>query len=94
MNFVIRIMEAQPDSIARDFHRDMDDRQSGDMINGKNQYIDEMDPEEALRKIKTSGTGSVTITSDLFERLYLQPKIQGPPLKHPLQRIFGNPTPL
>ncbi|EME43628.1 hypothetical protein DOTSEDRAFT_132124 [Dothistroma septosporum NZE10] len=47
-----------------------------------------------LKQIKTSGTGSVTISSDLFERLYLQPKIVGPPLKHPLQKILGNPTPL
>ena len=69
------------DSIARDFHDD---------INGK-AYVGE-DAEDTLARIKTSGTGSVTISSELFEKLYLQPKIAGPPLKHPLQKILGNPT--
>lgn len=85
-------MEGQPDSIARDFHDDHPG--DGGMVNGKDRYLDENDPEAALQKIKTSGTGSVTISSDLFERLYLQPKITAPPLRHPLQKIFGNPTPL
>lgn len=79
-----------PDSIARDY-QDPD-------LNGKSHTngggFNEDDPENMLKQIKTSGTGSVTISSDLFERLYLQPKIVGPPLKHPLQKILGNPTPL
>ncbi|CAK4030931.1 related to GPR1 and Fun34p [Lecanosticta acicola] len=88
-------MEGQPDSIARDFHHgDSTDDARDVTIDGKHQYIDENDPEAALQTIKTSGTGSVTISSDLFERLYLQPKVAGPPLKHPLQKLFGNPTPL
>lgn len=73
----------QPDSIARDFN--------GADVNGK-PYIGD-DAEDTLQRIKTSGTGSVTISSDLFEKLYLQPKISGPQgLKHPLQKILGNPT--
>ncbi|KXT10395.1 hypothetical protein AC579_7839 [Pseudocercospora musae] len=75
---------AANDSIARDFHDD---------INGKAHHEGE-DPEETLQRIKTTGTGSVTISSDLFEKLYLQPKFAGPPLKHPLQSILGNPTAL
>lgn len=79
-------METQQpgDSIARDYQHDND-------INGK---LEENDPENMLKQIKTSGTGSVTISSELFERLYLQPKLAGPGLKHPLQKIFGNPTAL
>ncbi|CAK1366984.1 unnamed protein product [Cercospora beticola] len=71
------------DSIARDFTDD---------VNGKQYSGDDL--EDTLARIKTSGTGSVTISSDLFEKLYLQPKIDKLPLKHPLQRIFGNPTPI
>ncbi|KAF2171050.1 hypothetical protein M409DRAFT_19023 [Zasmidium cellare ATCC 36951] len=74
------------DSIARDYQ----DHNDG-IVNGK---LDENDPENMLRQIKTSGTGSVTISSDLFERLYLQPKMAGVGLKHPLQKILGNPTAL
>lgn len=74
------------DSIARDYQ---DHHENG--VNGK---LDENDPENMLRQIKTSGTGSVTISSDLFERLYLQPKMVGPGFKHPLQKMFGNPTAL
>lgn len=80
-------METQQpgDSIARDY------QDQNDGVNGK---LDENDPENMLRQIKTSGTGSVTISSELFERLYLQPKMVGPGLKHPLQKMFGNPTAL
>lgn len=74
---------AANDSIARDFHDD---------VNGKAHEGE--DPEDTLQRIKTTGTGSVTISSDLFEKLYLQPKFAGPPLKHPLQNILGNPTAL
>ncbi|CZT14237.1 related to Y.lipolytica GPR1 protein and Fun34p [Ramularia collo-cygni] len=50
-------------------------------------------PEDVLRQINTNATGSVTISSELFERLYLQPKVADPAgLKHPLQKLFGNPT--
>ena len=73
------------DSIARDYQ---------DHNGVVNEKLDENDPENMLRQIKTSGTGSVTISSDLFERLYLQPKLVGPGLKHPLQKVLGNPTAL
>lgn len=85
-----KIMDTtQPDSVSRDFHH-RDDH--ADMVNGKGQYLDEHDPDSALRQIKTSGTGTVTISSDLFEKLYLQPKTEALGLKHPLQKLWGNPT--
>lgn len=50
---------------------------------------------DVLQQIQTNATGSVTISSELFERLYLQPKVADPAgLKHPLQKLFANPTPL
>ncbi|SMQ54344.1 unnamed protein product [Zymoseptoria tritici ST99CH_3D7] len=46
------------------------------------------------RQITRSGT-NVTISSELFEKMYLNPKVADPPgMKHPLQKLFGNPTPL
>jgi hypothetical protein len=66
-----------------------------DLTNG--QYATNNNDDSAdhiLRQIQTSGT-NVTISSELFEKLYLQPKVKDPPgLKHPLQKLFGNPTPL
>lgn len=51
------------DSIARDFNED---------FNGKKHTGKEL--EDTLTRIKTSGTGSMTISFDLFEKLYLQPR--------------------
>jgi hypothetical protein len=51
------------------------------------------DPEKGrlntLDKIRT--TGSVTISSELFEKLYLSPPNQ---VKGDLRKTFGNPTPM
>jgi len=49
----------------------------------------DMDPEQALRKIRT--TGSLSISPELFEKIYLSPqnKVAGE-----LRKTFGNPTPL
>ncbi len=43
----------------------------------------------ALHKIKTSG--SITISPELFEKMYLTPQT---PVKGDLRKMFGNPTPL
>ncbi|KAI9714672.1 MAG: hypothetical protein M1812_006337 [Candelaria pacifica] len=43
----------------------------------------------ALHKIKTSG--SITISPELFEKMYLTPQTQ---VKGDLRKTFGNPTPL
>jgi len=47
------------------------------------------DPEDALRRIRT--TGSISISPELFEKIYLSPqnKVAGE-----LRKTFGNPTPL
>ncbi|PIA92628.1 Protein alcS [Cercospora beticola] len=49
----------------------------------------DMDPDTALRKIQTSG--SISISPELFEKIYLSPqnKVAGD-----LRKTFGNPTPL
>lgn len=43
----------------------------------------------ALRKIKTAG--SISISPELFEKLYLSPENR---VKGDLRKTFGNPTPL
>lgn len=45
--------------------------------------------EEALQRVRTAG--SLTISPELFEKLYLTPKT---PRKGNLQGIIGNPSPL
>jgi len=49
----------------------------------------DMDPDHALSRIKT--TGSLSISPELFEKIYLSPqnKVAGE-----LRKTFGNPTPL
>jgi hypothetical protein len=48
-----------------------------------------MDPANALNRIRT--TGSLSISPELFEKIYLSPqnKVAGD-----LRKTFGNPTPL
>ncbi|KXL49739.1 hypothetical protein M433DRAFT_66810 [Acidomyces richmondensis BFW] len=48
-----------------------------------------MDPEHALRKIRT--TGSLSISPELFEKIYLSPQNR---VAGELRKTFGNPTPL
>jgi hypothetical protein len=45
--------------------------------------------EEALQRVRTAG--SLSISPELFEKLYLTPKT---PRKGNLQAIIGNPSPL
>lgn len=83
--------------IGKDFHPGtaMDHQSSTQPINAEYTNGNRDSAENVLRQIQTNATGSVTISSELFERLYLQPKVADPAgLKHPLQKLFGNPTPL
>ena len=43
----------------------------------------------ALRKIQTAG--SISISPELFEKIYLSPQNQ---VKGDIRRTFGNPTPM
>ncbi|KAF2098734.1 GPR1/FUN34/YaaH-class plasma membrane protein [Rhizodiscina lignyota] len=49
----------------------------------------DLDSENALRKIRTAG--SISISPELFEKLYLSPQNV---VKGDLRKTFGNPTPL
>ena len=49
----------------------------------------QMEPEKALRKIRTAG--SISISPELFEKLYLSPQNE---VKGDLRKTFANPTPL
>ncbi|KAK5737254.1 hypothetical protein LTR17_006866 [Elasticomyces elasticus] len=57
--------------------------------NGGYHMDNDMDTDDALRRIRT--TGSLSISPELFEKIYLSPqnKISGD-----LRKTFGNPTPL
>ena len=47
------------------------------------------DPTEALRRIQTAG--SISISPELFEKIYLSPKNK---VKGGIRQTFGNPTPM
>src|ERR1700722_19439438 len=65
--------------------------------NGNNGYVNgsyhlndmKMDNESALKKIRTAG--SISISSELFEKIYLSPQNSA---KGDLRKTFGNPTPV
>ncbi|KAF2443270.1 hypothetical protein P171DRAFT_58848 [Karstenula rhodostoma CBS 690.94] len=58
--------------------------------NGYHQHLDtSQDSQTALRKIRTAG--SISITPELFEKLYLSPQTR---VHGDLRRTVGNPTPL
>ncbi|KAF2626449.1 hypothetical protein BU25DRAFT_99608 [Macroventuria anomochaeta] len=62
----------------------------GGTTNGGHQHLDnKMDEDLALRHIRTAG--SISISPELFEKLYLSPKNE---VKGELRKTFGNPTPL
>jgi uncharacterized protein len=55
-----------------------------------NQHLpDTMGSEDALKKIRT--TGSISISPELFEKIYLSPQNR---VSGDLRKTFGNPTPL
>ncbi|KAK8210118.1 hypothetical protein M8818_003605 [Zalaria obscura] len=61
-----------------------------DYGNGDAFHIDDrMDSDTALRKIRTAG--SISISPELFEKIYLSPQNQ---VKGDLRKTLGNPTPL
>lgn len=47
------------------------------------------DEETALKKIRTAG--SISISPELFEKIYLSPQNK---VKGDIRRTFGNPTPM
>ena len=59
-------------------------------LNKGGQYLgDDEHPDNALRRIRTAG--SISISPELFEKLYLSPENR---VKGDLRKTFGNPTPL
>ena len=50
---------------------------------------DDESPDSALRKIRTAG--SLSISPELFEKIYLSPKNK---VANDIRATFGNPTPL
>jgi hypothetical protein len=57
---------------------------------GNHQHLNGgMDEDLALRHIRTAG--SISISPELFEKLYLSPKNE---VKGELRKTFANPTPL
>ncbi|KAL2219308.1 transcriptional activator of ethanol catabolism AlcS [Thermoascus aurantiacus ATCC 26904] len=70
----------------------MSDIEKGPVPNGSTQNYDlknEDSRDEALQKIRTAG--GLTISPELFEKIYLSPKTR---VKGDLRAIVGNPTPL
>ncbi|KAI9732589.1 MAG: hypothetical protein M1834_003925 [Cirrosporium novae-zelandiae] len=57
--------------------------------NGNHHLSAKEDPDDALRKIRTAG--SISISPELFEKIYLSPQNQ---VKGDLRKTFANPTPL
>ena len=49
----------------------------------------DMEPSDALKRIQTAG--SISISPELFEKIYLSPQNV---VKGDLRKTFGNPTPL
>jgi len=62
---------------------------NGDFGGGNYHLGADENSDTALRKIRTAG--SISISPELFEKLYLSPKNE---VKGDIRRTFGNPTPL
>ncbi|KAI1182878.1 GPR1/FUN34/YaaH-class plasma membrane protein [Nemania serpens] len=66
----------------------MENDSSFESIGSKHEHLHEdMSPESAMSKIRT--TGSISISPALFEKLYLSPQNK---VKGSLRQTFGNPT--
>jgi len=66
------------------------DHAGGDSVNGKyDLHHDHHDEDTALRRLRTAG--SLSISPELFEKIYLSPKNQ---VSNNIRSTFGNPTPL
>jgi len=61
----------------------------GVVVSGAYHLDESMDPDHALRKIRT--TGSLSISPELFEKIYLSPQNR---VAGDLRKTFGNPTPM
>ncbi|KAF2824487.1 hypothetical protein CC86DRAFT_56302 [Ophiobolus disseminans] len=78
-----RMADHNHNALEKDFSRQ-------DGINGYHQHLDHnTDSETALHRLRTAG--SISISPELFEKLYLSPQNQ---VKGDLRKTFGNPTPL
>ncbi|PVI06299.1 hypothetical protein DM02DRAFT_649812 [Periconia macrospinosa] len=74
--------------LEKDFSRNMSTYSNG--YGSYHQHLDAShDSQTALRKMQTAG--SISITPELFEKLYLSPPNK---VKGDLRKTFGNPTPL
>jgi hypothetical protein len=66
---------------------------AGEAVNGNqgkyDLHHDHHDEETALRRLRTAG--SISITPELFEKIYLSPKNQ---VSNNVRSTVGNPTPL
>ncbi|KAF2684603.1 hypothetical protein K458DRAFT_302919 [Lentithecium fluviatile CBS 122367] len=72
------------ETLEKDFSR------NGNPYNDSHQHLDSgHDSQTALRKIRTAG--SISISPELFEKLYLSPQTN---VHGDLRKTFGNPTPL
>jgi len=59
-------------------------------FSGGGYHLDnDLDSDTALKRIKT--TGSLSISPELFEKIYLSPQNR---VAGDLRKTFGNPTPL
>jgi len=66
------------------------DHAGSDSVNGRyDLHHDHHTEESALRRIRTAG--SISITPELFEKIYLSPKNR---VSNNIRSTFGNPTPL
>lgn len=74
-------------------HPDVEkDHAGSDSVNGNTKYDlhhDHHDEDTALRRLRTAG--SISITPELFEKIYLSPKNQ---VSNNIRSTVGNPTPL
>lgn len=62
---------------------------SGSVNGGYDLHHDHHDPDTALKRLRTAG--SISITPELFEKIYLSPKNR---VSNNIRSTFGNPTPL
>lgn len=69
------------------------DHAGSDSVNGNNTkydlHHDHHDSDTALRRLRTAG--SISITPELFEKIYLSPKNR---VSNNIRSTVGNPTPL
>ncbi len=69
--------------------KDFSNPNGGGYTNGSTHLNENMDHDDALKRIRTAG--SISISPELFEKLYLSPQNA---VKGDLRKTFGNPTPV